>query len=69
MGTLEKQVARQRPLKSRRAGRMGVDLIDAKKALSKPQHRTARLIESVLREAGSAEGPEDLSSNLRHYLT
>ncbi|MFQ5667594.1 MAG: hypothetical protein ACE5I7_14375 [Candidatus Binatia bacterium] len=47
---------------------IGVDLLDAKKDLSAPKRRSARLIESVLREAGSAEGPPDLSSNLRGYL-
>jgi hypothetical protein len=47
---------------------VGIDLLQAKKDLSALRQRSARLIESVLREAGSAEGPADLSSNLRGYL-
>lgn len=42
--------------------------MQAKKDLSAPKRRSARLIDSVLRDAGSAEGPADLSSNLRRYL-
>lgn len=56
---------------SRRAGRLssiGIDLLEAKQDLRRPHRRSARLIESVLREAGSADGPVDLSSNLRSYL-
>ncbi len=55
---------------TRRTGRppIGIDLLDAQKDLGIPRRRSARLIESVLREAGSADGPADLSTNLRHYL-
>jgi hypothetical protein len=52
----------------RRPLTIGVDLFEAKKDLSAPRRRSARLIESVLREAGSADGPPDLSNNLRGYL-
>jgi hypothetical protein len=52
----------------RRPLTIGVDLLEAKKDLSVPRRRSARLIASVLHEAGSAEGPPDLSSNIRGYL-
>jgi hypothetical protein len=55
--------------KSRSAPTIGVDLAEAKKHLSAPQRRSVRLIDSILREAGSADGPADLSSNLRRYLS
>ena len=69
MGTPAKKARRQEQQKSRAALRIGVDLAEAKKSLSGSQRRSARLIESVLREAGSADGPADLSRNLRRYLS
>jgi hypothetical protein len=69
MGIPAKKARRQEQQKSRAAVRIGVDLTEAKKSLSGSQRRSARLIESVLREAGSADGPADLSSNLRRYLS
>jgi hypothetical protein len=69
MGTPAKKVRRQEHQKSRSAPRIGVDLAEAKKNLSAPQRRSVRLIDSILREAGSGDGPADLSSNLRRYLS
>src|SRR5262249_44716659 len=53
---------------SGRQSGVGIDLLEAKKDLHVPKRRSARLIESVLQEAGSGDGPVDLSSNLRGYL-
>jgi hypothetical protein len=60
---------RQEAHKSRATAKVGVDLAEARKHVSAPQRRSSRLIESVLREAGSADGPADLSTNLRRYLS
>src|SRR5438552_18606435 len=68
MSTAANRVRRETRRTSSRPSRVGVDLLEAKKDLSSPRPRSARLIESVLREAGSAEGPADLSSNLRGHL-
>jgi hypothetical protein len=69
MGTPAKKARRQERRKARSARGTGINLAEAKKLLSAPQRRSARLIDNVLREAGSADGPADLSSNLRQYLS
>jgi hypothetical protein len=69
MGTPAKKARRQEQRKPRSAPGIGISLGEAKKLLSAPQQRSARLIDNVLREAGSADGPADLSSNLRRYLS
>ena len=62
--------ARQRTKRGERATpTIGVDVVEAKKELSSPRRRSTRLIQSVLREAGSADGPVDMSTNLRRYLS
>lgn len=68
MSTAAQREQRETPRASGRRLPPGVDLLQAKKDLSAPKRRSARLIDSVLREAGSAEGPADLSTNLREYL-
>jgi hypothetical protein len=47
---------------------IGVDVVEARHELSQPRRRGARLIACVLKEAGTAEGPEDLAAHLRQYL-
>ena len=59
---------RQERHTARGTATVGVDLAEARKRLAIPQRRSARLIDSILRDAGSADGPADLSSNLRRYL-
>jgi len=68
MSTAAQKERRETPRTSGSRRPPGVDLVQAKKDLSAPKRRSARLIDSVLRDAGSAEGPADLSSNLRRYL-
>ena len=47
---------------------ISVDVVEARHELSQPRRRSARLIARILKEAGTAEGPEDLAAHLRQYL-
>lgn len=58
--------ARQKSRKS--SLRIGINLAEAKKRLSRPVKRTEKDIEWALGIAGIGEGPEGLSENIRAYL-
>ena len=47
---------------------IGVDIAEARHELSQPRPRSAGLIARILKEAGTADGPEDLAAHLRNYL-
>ena len=47
---------------------IGVDIVEARHELSQPRPRSARLIARILKEAGTADGPEDLAAHMRRYL-
>jgi hypothetical protein len=68
MSTSANKVQREMRHVVRRTAPIGVDLFEAKKDLRVSRQRSARLIDSVLRDAGSGDGPADLSANLRRYL-
>ena len=61
-GPYARQMSAKAPL------RVGINLIQAKKRLSKPAKRTAEEIRWALGIVGIGKGPKDLSENMRVYL-
>ncbi len=57
-----------RPKTRRTLRRIGINVTELKKRLSRPVRRTEKDIAWALAIAGIGEGPEDLSENMRAYL-